>query len=274
MKFLNILTELYVKPWLIVPSMHEQICSIVKAHKDGDTQALALDLISEDSEMDKIGNVALIPIHGVIGKHVSQIEKSSGVADVADIEINILNALEDESVEGIMFDIDSPGGSVSGVPEVSRLIASASKLKPTVAYVDQLMASAATWMGVGARAIYASQSAQVGSIGVYMAFLDQTRALEMAGMKLELIKAGKYKAMGMPGKSITAEEREILQAGVDKVYGWFTSFVLEHRDVKNNVMQGQMFYAEDAVKNGLIDRVGSFNDAINELQAMIGFNRK
>ena len=270
MKFLNILTELYVKPWLIVPAMHQRICEIVKAHKEGDVEALDLTLLSDDSGIQKIDNIAVIPINGVIGKHVSQIEKSSGVADVVDIEENILDAMEDESIEGILYDINSPGGSVSGVPEVSELIAKSSQMKPTVAYVDQLMASAATWMGVGARAIYASQSAQVGSIGVYMAFLDQTRALEMAGMKLELIKAGKFKAMGMPGKSITAEERQILQDGVDKVYGWFTSFVKEHRGVANSVMQGQMFYAEDAVKNGLIDRVGGIGDAVNELKAMIG----
>jgi ClpP class serine protease len=139
----------------------------------------------------------------------------------------------------------------------------------TLAYTDELMASAAMWLSAGCGAIYASQTAKVGSIGVYMAFLDQSRAMEMQGLKVELIKAGRLKGMGMPGTELTDEMRDMLQEEVDKVYGWFTSHVQAHRYVGFDSMQGQAFFGEDAVGRGLVDRIGSRADAVRELKDMI-----
>jgi protease-4 len=279
MKFIHILTELYCKPCLILPAMHHRICSIVDAHIDGsahDSDGIVARFAELSGEVDdggpkmsKAGNIAVIPINGVIGKKVSGIMKSSGVSDVDDIAGMVQSALADDDIEGIMLDVSSPGGGVTGVPEAANVIAEARKHKPVLAYTDDLMASAAMWLSAGATAIMASESAQVGSIGVYMAFLDQSRAFEMAGYEQVLIKTGKFKGMGAQGTSLNEEQRALLQSEVDEVFGWFKAHILAHRNVDASAMEGQTFYAKEAIGVGLIDRVGSVEDAVNELRAMI-----
>jgi signal peptide peptidase SppA len=271
---MRILSELYCKPCVIEPAMHKKICDIVDAHITGKMDNLAfmgIDLPEEKSVSMGIidGNIAVIPIQGVISKHVGNIEKSSGMADVDDIEAMVKEALSNESVDGILFDVNSPGGGITGVPELAQIISEASDAIPTVAYTDELMASAAMWLAAGCGAIYSSQTAKVGSIGVYMAFLDQTRAMETAGLKVDLIKAGRLKGMGMPGTELTEEMRDMLQAEVNQVYKWFTSHVTAHRPVESESMQGQAFFGEDAVSRGLVDRIGTRGDAVRELKDMI-----
>ena len=272
MKFMRILSELYCKPCVIEPAMHKKICDIVDAHITGNMDNLAfMDApLGEDVKMEIIdGNIAVIPIQGVISKHVGVIQKSSGMADVDDIEAMVKDALKDDMIQGILFDVNSPGGGITGVPELAKIIGEAGKTIPTLAYTDELMASAAMWLSAGCNAIYSSQTAKVGSIGVYMAFLDQSRAMEMAGLKVDLIKAGRLKGMGMPGTELTAEMRDMLQAEVDQVMKWFTSHITSYRFVDSESMQGQAFFGEDAVSRGLVDRIGTRGDAVRELKDMI-----
>ena len=272
MKFLQVIQALYCEPWMIMPSMHQQMCDIFKAHMDGTahTEGGVASLFEDDDAEPPepyamTGPVAVIPITGVIGKRVSRLRKSSGVCDVEDVEAAIEQALGDQRVEGMLLHVDSPGGTVTGNPELGRMIAEAATIKPIIAFTDRLMASAAYFISAGADEIYASESAEVGSIGVYMAWLDTKRAYEMDGYKTELIKSGKYKAIGLSGTSLTDEQRRLLQAEIDEWFGMFKGFVQEHRDVPNDAMQGQTFIAKSAVAAGLVDTVGNIDDAINEV---------
>ena len=273
MKFMRVLSELYCKPCVIDPAMHQKICEIIDAHITGNMENLAFfDMEEKEKDRDYEvvdGNIAVIPIDGVIGKHVGNLEKVSGATDVDDIESMLVKAIRDESIEGVMYDVNSPGGGITGVPELANIISTATQMKPSVAYTDNLMASAAMWLAAGAGAIYASQTAKVGSIGVYMAFLDQSRQYELEGLKTELIKAGRFKGMGLPGTSIDKDMRAMLQAEVDQVYGWFVSHITAHRNVSSATMQGQAFFGEEAVSRGLVDRIGTRRDALVELKAMI-----
>lgn len=270
MKFVNMWTELLCKPCLITPQMHGVLCEILMRRMSGDVVAFEVDDAKEQSGMSTLGdNIARIAIDGVIGKHVSAIEKSSGVTDVDDLSAQVSAAIGDSGVEGIFLDVNSPGGGVTGVPEAAALIASAAAKKPVVAFTDQLMASAAYWLAAGADAIYASQSASVGSVGVYMAWLDESAAFEMQGIKTELIKRGKFKAMGMSGTALTDEQRDHLQSEVDTLYDWFRAAVTSRRKVPQSAMEGQTFYAADAKKARLIDRVGSREGAVKELRKLI-----
>jgi len=272
MKFLQVIQALYCEPWMILPEMHQKMCDIFNAHFDGTahTDGGIASLFDDDEDehqelFEMAGPVAIIPVSGVIGKRVSRLRKSSGVVDVDDVEDAVEQALGDQRVEGILLHVDSPGGTVTGNVELGRMIAEAAQLKPIIAFTDRLMASAAYFISAGADEIYASESAEVGSIGVYMALLDSKRAYEMEGYKTELFKSGKYKAIGLSGTSLTDEQRRLLQAEVDEWFGMFRGFVLEHRDVPDEAMQGQTFIAKSAVAVGLIDTVGTIDDAINEV---------
>ena len=115
--------------------------------------------------------------------------------------------------------------------------------------------------------IYITESASVGSIGVYLALLDRSEAMKARGDKLQLFKAGKFKAMGFPGTTLTEEESAMLQATVDKAYTKFTSAVTSSRPgVQSAAMQGQMFTGSDARDAKLVDAlVLSFASLVRKL---------
>ena len=269
-KFINVLRELYTEPWLIRPDVHEQICRIVDAHIDGSAHeagGIASLFGGEEKTdiVDIVDNVGVIAIDGVIGKRVSSLQKSSGVVDVDEIQEKMMELVANESIDGIVLDISSPGGTVTGVPELAEYIRAACNDKRVVAYTDTLMASAAYWIGSSAWAIIAAPSSTVGSVGVYMSLLDQSRAVEMQGLKVELIKAGKLKGIGLPGTSLTDEQRAYLQSRVDYLHEQFRGAVRSGRGVKvaDGVMEGQDFFGEQAAQVRLIDQVGTMQDAIN-----------
>ena len=267
MKYLQILSELWTKPALITPQMHRSICEIVEMHMMGEVRDLTESEKRSQQQMTYIDNIAVIPVYGVIARGTSKIQDSSGCSCTYKTGEMLQLALEDSRVEGILFDFDSPGGSVTGTPEMAAKIRAASMQKHTMAYVESLCASAAYWWASQTDTIFTAQTAHTGSIGVYMAWLDDSRKLEMQGERVELIKRGKFKAMGLQGTSLTDEQRNMLQDSVDKVYEWFTEAVLENRpDVKKEALEGQTFYADDAFEMGLIDDIGSREEAIEQLQ--------
>lgn len=198
--------------------------------------------------------VAVVGIHGAIGKHLSDMELDCvGGCDLARVASVMRDLDADPGVRSVIMDIRSPGGVVTGVPEFAKEVAGMSK--PVYAYTDDMMASAAYWIGASAQGVFASESARVGSIGVYMALADFTEAYAKEGVKIHLVRAGKYKGMGLPG-TLDAEALDLLQKGVDKTYGAFTSWVLSNRPgISFDDMQGQVFDADDALAKGLIDGI-------------------
>jgi protease-4 len=125
-----------------------------------------------------------------------------------------------------------------------------------------------------ADAIVVGRTANVGSIGVYTVFADTTRMYQNAGVAVELIKAGRLKGIGVDGVGLSDEGREYLQARVNKVYSQFTGAVRSNRrGVSDDTMQGQSFDGDDAVRNGLADRIGSLNNAV-ELAAELARERR
>jgi protease-4 len=190
----------------------------------------------------KLGNVAVVKVHGVIDKMLSQFEMDCyGGCDLADVDKALALAANDPQVDTVVLWIESPGGSVTGTPETAARIAQLRQSKEVHVYSSTMLCSAAYYIASQADWIATSGSAIVGSIGVYMAILDQTRALEMEGYSVELIKAGKMKAMGASFKKLTADERSFLQAGVDEVWAQFKAACTGLRDISEETMQGQWF---------------------------------
>lgn len=200
--------------------------------------------------------VAVVPVYGALGKNLSSFEEScGGGTDINPIAHALVQAAEDAEVEKIVLDIDSPGGEVTGIPELgARIRRIEAGGKPVIAFSDATTASAAYWIASQAGEFYATPSSRQGSIGVYSAWLDETLALEKAGFALELFTAGKHKAMGMPFRGLSDEERDMLQANVDGIYADFKAAVTANRPrVEDATMQGQMFRASEALDRGLID---------------------
>lgn len=269
MKFANCWRKLLTEPWCITPLMHRTMTDILVQHMRGEKPAAFFML--DDSEetapaMILDDGVAIIPVKGVISKDVSKMEKMSGAIDVREIGEMIDAALSDPRTTAIVLNVDSPGGSITGVPELAAKVAEANKSKPVFAYTDGMMASAAYWISAGASAIYAAGSAVVGSIGCYLALLDESRAYELAGYRTEVIKAkgSPMKAAGLPGTSLTDEQRIELQEGVDHVYGQFRDFVLQSRAVPDEAMRGGTYFGTECGPTGLIDSISTLENCVND----------
>ncbi|MFH1602662.1 MAG: S49 family peptidase [Pseudomonadota bacterium] len=287
-RFLHVARALYYEPWLIEAQMHDTLCRMFWQHVSGAAhepggivESFSIGPKGAEGDRGSAGSrgpgshtgtrtdIAVIPVHGVIGHRFSMMLNSSGVMSVDVLQGLVEQAAADEATGGILLDIDSPGGTVAGVPEAGEAIRAAAESKPVVAHGNGMMASAAYWLASGATAIYATQSSIVGSIGVYAAILDNSREMEMKGQRTELFTTGAFKAMGLPGTALTDEQRDHIQAGVDEVFGWFKSAVRKRRTVSDDAMQGQTFHGPEAAAQGLIDRVGSFSDAMQELVDLI-----
>lgn len=153
-----------------------------------------------------------------------------------------------------------------GTPEAADSVRLANLRKPVLAYADGLVCSAAYWIASQASAIYAMPSAEVGSIGAYMAIMDYTRAAEMEGIRVEMFRSGKHKGMGYPGTSLRDDQREMLQAQVMDIAAKFKAAVRSGRGkpIDDECMQGQSFCVEAAAKCGLIDQVSDFDTVVRD----------
>lgn len=276
--FPNAFHKLFCSPLMIHPAARESLESGLLSHMGyragpGDPGRPIQDYIDFEKDWKateeagriedvykKFRNVAVVKIHGVIDKMVTRFEMQCyGGCDLADVDKALALAANDPQINTIVLDIHSPGGSVTGTPETAARIAEIAKTKEVHAYTSTQICSAAYYIASQADYIAAAPSAIIGSIGVYMAVIDRTRELEMDGIKVELIKSGRLKAMGASFKSLTDEEREYLQKQCDAIYTDFKAACLTHRVIDDSVMQGQCFRGEECVANGLINATTADN---------------
>lgn len=199
--------------------------------------------------------VAVIFASGVLGKHLSAMEEDcAGGLSVDKLQAALSAAAADPAIGTIVLHLDTPGGVVTGIPETRDLVRRISSSKTIVAYCDSLCASAGYWIASACDYIYATRSADLGSIGVYSALLDLTVHYAQEGVKVELFKQGAYKAAGFPGTSLTDEQRAEIQSGVDDLASQFKADVRESRpQVEASAMEGQCLMGISAVKAGLAD---------------------
>jgi Periplasmic serine proteases (ClpP class) len=256
----------FCKPWAIHEDLLMTISGVLMRHESGDK--LTLDEIQarignagtkQARSFDVVDGTAYIQIYGVISKKISLLQNISGGTSIEAIRNDIALALADEKVKQIVLDIDSPGGNVDGIPELADFIKQAGKQKPLTAYTDGQMCSAAYWLGAAAGKIVASKSAQVGSIGVYSVIRDYSVAEHQRGIKTQIVKAGKFKAMGHPSKPMTEDDAALAQEAVNDYFSMFVSSVGKFRglagDALDNVATGRTWIAKKALELKLIDRV-------------------
>jgi len=176
-------------------------------------------------------------------------------------------ALDDKNVLAIVFDVDSPGGEVDGTMELANFIFRSRGRKKTIAVANGYALSAAYWLASAAGELVVEPSGQVGSIGVFSEHEDCSGALEKAGVKMSLIKAGKYKTDGNPFEPLSESAREDMQSKVNAFYNAFVSDVARGRGVpqatvRNGFGCGRSVLAEAAVRVGMADRVATLDETL------------
>lgn len=275
MKYPRILSAIRSAKWAVTPQTLQAIADTLGAHMRGAVTGRS-SLMPDSSPKPSMAAgpqqkekppIAVINVFGIIGKHLSAMESECGGCDVDAVEAALMAAVDDESVQSVILNFDSPGGVVGGVPELAEKIRRADAIKPVFAFTDTQCCSAAYWLASACRAVFCTKSADLGSIGVYVALCDDSEWWAKQGYKLELIKAGEFKAAGISGKPLADNERAMIQADVDAVYAMFTADVLKTRPgVQNSTMQGQTFMGSAAQSVGLVNEVvGSLDELVAEL---------
>lgn len=279
MKYQHVLSEVFLKPWAILPEKFAVISEIVKSRASGETltekeisdrlQAAAIAAGPRGGQQS-FGSVAVLPIYGVITRRAGMMSQISGGTSIEGLTSRFRAALADPSVKAIVFDVDSPGGSVEGVPELADEIYGARKQKKITAVANPMAASAAYWLASAAADFACAPSGSVGSIGVFTEHEDLSKMYEKNGVSISLISAGKYKTEGNQYEPLSPEARADLQSKVDAFYGMFVKAVARGRgaaqaDVRDGFGQGRMVLAADALKEGMIDRVATLEQVLQKL---------
>jgi signal peptide peptidase SppA len=214
------------------------------------------------------GAIAVVPVYGPITQRATMMSMCDGGTSTQAISKAMRDANADETVSSIILDIDSPGGSVYGVAELAAEIRASAK--PVTAVANSLAASAAYWLGSAASEFYVTPGGEVGSIGVWMAHEDWSKALADAGVATTLISAGKFKTEGNPYGPLDTEARDFMQSRVDDYYGAFTRDVAKGRnasvdDVRNGMGQGRVLGASQAKSAGMVDGVLTFDQVVRHV---------
>jgi signal peptide peptidase SppA len=223
--------------------------------------------------------IARIQVRGVLMKSVSWIYRLFEITATGYDEIgaDVAEALENPDVKGILLHIESPGGQVPGTAELGEQIRAARKTKPVNAFIEDLGASGAYWLASQATEISATTNAMVGSIGVYMVFLDLSEMAKQQGIEVKVIRSGEHKGMGIAGAPITEAQEKGVQKIIDGMADNFVTAVSKGREKSKAEVQawatGQAWIAKEAKGLGLVDRVQDINAALARFRPATTTNR-
>ncbi len=253
------------REWLIQPEALQSMATSLRGlseHEFFPKQAAENPLLTIE---DGIGVIA---IEGPILRKPDTIARIFlGATSSEEISEALREAAARPDIKAVFLNIDSPGGTVAGTPELAASVASLNERKPVYAFSSGLMCSAAYWIASQARAIYATPSAQVGSIGVVQAVVDSSAAIDKAGIKVEVFSVGKYKAMGAPGTALTDDQRELIQSNLAEIAAEFHDAVLSRgRAIPAEAMEGQTFSGKQAQRHNLAGMVPDRAEAMRRLK--------
>jgi capsid assembly protease len=216
------------------------------------------------------GSLKVIPIFGGIARRDSFWSTLFGGATVEKIMRDLRSAATDTAIKTVLLNIDSPGGTVNGLPELAAAVRSLAQRKKVIAISNSLNASAAYWIASQAHEVIATPEALTGSIGVFTVHEDYSQAMDHAGIKATYISAGKYKVEANPDQPLSAGARAHLQSLVDSAYNLFVADVARGRHttpatVRSAYGEGRVLASDEAQRAGLIDRVSTSEALINSI---------
>lgn len=264
------------KAWALHPDKLAEINAFLENRLKNPNYSAAEEIkaltVSGDSETEGkpysiVNGVAVIPVVGTVSKRFNMFMKISGGVSTEMLKKNVAQAVEDKKVRGIVLDIESPGGAVDGTKELADFIFESRAKKPIIAYANGLMASAGYWFGSAANAIVTNETAIVGSIGVALTHYDLSARDKADGVVRTEIFAGKYKRLASSEKPLSEEGKEYLQSMVDHIFSIFVEAVSRNRGITQeqalNFCNGKEFIGKEALENGLVDRIGTLQTAID-----------
>lgn len=214
-------------------------------------------LLSLFSDSPINGNVALIPIEGAIMGSQGSSFGTPIVSSQSIIEF-IEKAEENNNIEAIVLEVNSPGGSAVASDEIA--VALKKSKKPKVTLIREVGASGGYWIATATDHIVANRMSITGSIGVISSYLEFSGLMEQYGISNERLVAGDRKDIGTPTKKLSKEEKALMQKKLDLIHNFFINEVVENRNLPKTKVEelatGEFFLGVEALNHGLIDELG------------------
>lgn len=225
-----------------------------------------------DRGYDVVSGVGVIPVTGTLVQKTGTLRPYSGMTGYDSIRAAFLCAMEDPEVSAIVLDIDSPGGEVAGLFDLTDEIAGARGSKPIWAILDEVAYSAAYALASAADRITVPRTGGTGSIGVVCCHVDLSEALSGAGIKVTFIQSGARKTDGASEKPLSDEALARFQADIDSMAGLFFDTVARNRGISAAAvrdLEAGTFLGAAGVEQGLADAVMAPDAAFRELLASL-----
>ena len=223
-------------------------------------------------------NVVGINLHGdIVTYHTNDSYNDQGSllfdqTSADEVDWAVGKAKDNPDIKAIIVDIDSYGGS--GVAGEEMMRAFKESKKPVVAFIRDAGLSAAYLAATGAQTIFASKFSDVGSIGVTRSYLQETEKNKKDGLTYIDLSSGLYKDSGNPSRPLTETEKQLFMRDIKIGYEYFVNIVSQNRNLSNEKVRalgdGSSMMGEQALKEGLIDKIGLLPDAVNYLTEKIG----
>lgn len=221
----------------------------------------------------KSGNVAVIPVHGVILSNGDSYfdEQATSSSEIVQF---IEDAEDDPSIRAIVFDINSPGGSAVASQEVADAVQKSTK--PTVAWIRDSGTSGAFWVATAADKVVANPMSITGSIGVTASYLQFSGLLQDYNVSYEVLTAGRLKEVGSPFKALTQEERKLFQEQLDELHTYFIKAIAANRNLSEEMVRdyatGMFFLGSKAKELGFVDVLGGKDEVKKVLEQQLKTN--
>jgi protease-4 len=211
-------------------------------------------VVSEDGLPTGGAKVAVVEIEGIIVDGTAAIRELREHAD-------------NPSIKAVVLRVNSPGGVVAPTQEIFAAIQRARKAgKPVVATLGAVAASGGYYVATAADRIYANPGTLTGSIGVVMQMANIEGLLKKVGVEYVVVQAGSYKDVGNFARTMSPEERKMLQALLDDVYSQFVDAVAEGRGLERSEVlafaEGRIYSGQQALALKMVDEMGGFEDAV------------
>lgn len=239
---------------------------------------------SQDVKLSKLASmgaskknaVGVVDIYGAISQGSSSRSWERGSQQIAR---KIASLAAQKEVKAIVLDINSPGGSVGAVQEIYSAVLRAKEVhkKPFIARFGEVSASGGYYVASACDLIVAQPGTITGSIGVIFSVSNIEGLMKKIGFSSEAIKSGKHKDMGSPMREMTGEERRLLQGMIDDSYAQFVAAVAKGRklpeDKARQLADGRIFTGRQASENGLVDKLGDLQEALDTAGEMGGIGK-
>ena len=229
---------------------------------------IAGPMLSSDSSFSSTGGgrIALVEVRGPITRAEDTVKQ-------------LIKYREDDSVRAIVLRIESPGGAVAPTQEIFDELGKTREAgKIIVASMGSVAASGGYYIACAADSIVANPGSITGSIGVITVAPSAEDLFEKIGIDWQVVKSGRHKDIGSMNRGMTDEEFGIVQSVVDDVYDQFVGAVASYRPLSREevveVADGRIYTGNQALPLGLVDRLGTYQDAISLAGEMAGLPEK